>query len=250
VPSLVSNLDEAQYRQAAGFSSSDLKSFATSPTPLHFHLQKKKESSSLSFGRLAHILCFEPHRDNEYSVIQGRKCKSTPSNAIKENEWRRAKSIAKNVRCHSFFHRYLQEGNAEESAFWMDAEGYQCKARFDFRNEKQKIIFDLKTSQSSDPIHRFGFKKFAQNFRYDIQAAHYLDAAKSCTGDEYRFLIIAVENDHPHTLSVCEFDVQTIEEARRNIAQIKEEITYRKSNGIWDSWDPRIHTIGFSKGEY
>ncbi len=244
------DLSETAYRGYPAFSSSELKSFATAQTPLHFALQRHKASKSLALGSLAHIMCFEPHRAREYTVIVGRRSKADPVKSIKQEDLDKAKTIADNVRSHPLLGESLLEGTAEESAFWVDADGHNCKARFDFRSPKEKIIFDLKTSQSSDPIGRFGFRKFAQYFRYDIQAAHYLDAAKACTGDNYRFLLIAVENEHPHTVSVCEFDQDTLDEARKEIKQIKKDLTYRKEKNLWEAWTPMIHTITFAKGAY
>jgi hypothetical protein len=247
---LIKGLGEKDYRATDGFSSSELKSFATAQTPLHFALQKYKTTKSLALGSLAHIMCFEPHRMEEFQIIPGRRSKKDPANAIKEDDFKKAKIISDNVRNHPLLKDSLKEGYAEESAFWTDEKGHSCKARFDFRSEKEKIIFDLKTSQSSDPINRFGFRKFAQNFRYDIQAAHYIDGARASTGNDYRFLLIAVENEHPHTVSVCEFDLETLEEARREISQIKEEITLRRKNNLWEAWSPEVYTINFSKGSY
>jgi hypothetical protein len=181
-------------------------------------------------------------------VVSGRRSKQDGPKTVKKDEWDKAQKIADNVRSHPLLKNVLLDGMAEESAFWTDENGFDCKARFDFRSPNERIIFDLKTSQSSDPLGRFGFRKFAQTFRYDLQAAHYLDAAKACTGVDYRFLLIAVENDHPHTVSVCEFDEETLTQAKNEIQEIKKSISNRREQNLWEAWQPMIYKINFSKG--
>jgi hypothetical protein len=245
---LMQSLPEKDYRAAAGLSSSEIKAYALAPTPLHFFLRKEKASKSLSFGTLAHTLCFEPHRFTEYTVFDGRRNKLTPAKAVKPEELAKARAIAKSVQEHPLLQDYLAEGFAEESAFWQDQESVPCKARFDFRNPTHKVVLDLKTSQTADPVSRFGFKKFASNYRYDLQAVHYLEAVKACTGDDYRFIFIVAESEHPHTVSLCELDEETLTSARAELRSIKNEIIRRRAQSFWEAWPNEIHSINLAKG--
>jgi hypothetical protein len=69
--------------------------------------------------------------------------------------------------------------STELSVFWTDANGIPCKARFD--GISHQGVFDLKTFNniSRKPINKVVTNAII-NYRYDIQAAFYIEAYNAC----------------------------------------------------------------------
>lgn len=69
-------------------------------------------------------------------------------------------------------------GAAEVSVFWVDENGVPCKARYDWL--KPRTIIDLKKCDNTRNGRPFDFaiRRAIVDYRYDIQAAHYLDGYK------------------------------------------------------------------------
>ncbi len=207
----------------------------------------------MNFGSLAHVLVFEPHHAKNYRVIDNsvrrgsrswEESKAEGKIPVKKSDWEEANLLAKNVRAHPLLkHIFQDDGLAEESVFWTDQQGLKCKARFDYRVPKHKCILDLKTTKDANPHSRFGFIKSIQNYRYDIQAAHYLEAAKALTKEDYTFLFVAVENKAPYAVSVSVIDDEDLEKATDELQTLKRKISEHKTSNIWPSWDPIIHVL-------
>lgn len=90
----------------------------------------------------------------------------------------------------------LRDGASEVTALWVDKEtGLDCKARFDYL--QAGFVIDVKTTRDAS---RDAFARDAYRFMYDIQAAHYLEAALANGIQSPVFTFIAVESDPPHEL--------------------------------------------------
>lgn len=97
----------------------------------------------------------------------------------------------------------------EVSAFWTCREtGVECRGRFDWLPQatdgRRLIITDLKTAGSAWPAE---FSRSAASFLYDLQAAWYLDAAKTLELDpDPAFLFVVVEKTEPYDVAVIQLD--------------------------------------------
>ena len=93
------------------------------------------------------------------------------------------------------------KGKAEQSFFCTDKEtGLELKARPDFILDDCSLILDLKTTVDASPK---GFQRSVANYRYFVQASHYLDVVEGATGTRPQaFLFVAVEKTRPFSTAV------------------------------------------------
>lgn len=165
-------------------------------------------TAAMRLGSLVHCAVLEPDQlQYRYSRCASRATKagkeqafnlaSRGIEAVSDADWELAIAMNNAVNLHPAARKLLQEGEAEQSYFWEDSRtGLQCKCRPDWLNGS--TIVDLKTTQDASPK---GFAKSVANFRYHVQASHYLSA-----GFADRFVFIAVEKTYPHAVAVYELD--------------------------------------------
>lgn len=119
--------------------------------------------------------------------------------------------ILKSISKHKQASKLISDGAAEESIFWTDETGVECKARPDFLREGH-ILVDIKSTQDAS---RQAFKKDIGNYLYHVQAALYLDGATAVFGQEFdKFIIIACEKTAPYAVNCFSLGQETIEEGR------------------------------------
>jgi hypothetical protein len=86
----------------------------------------------------------------------------------------------------------FSNGHPEVSVFWDRADGVRCKARFDYL--KARGIGDLKSTRNPLGLDfTDNCRRTIANYRYDIQAAHYLEARRHIPQ-----LLDNVQGDHDH----------------------------------------------------
>lgn len=100
------------------------------------------------------------------------------------------------MRQHPFTSSFVNgelKGKSEQSFFCTDTEtGLELKARPDFILDDFSLIIDLKSTRDASPK---GFQLSVANYRYFVQASHYLDCVEMETGTRPQaFLFVAVEN--------------------------------------------------------
>jgi exodeoxyribonuclease VIII len=132
-------------------------------------------------------------------------------------------------------------GKAELSVYWSDAvTGSLCRCRPDYWREDDLLV-DLKTTEDASPE---GFSKSIANYRYDVQAAYYLDGVNQATGRKPRqFVFIAVEKKPPYAVGVYTLDAETLMLGR---AQYQADLrTYAEcvANDNWPGYGDKIQKI-------
>jgi PDDEXK-like domain of unknown function (DUF3799) len=112
---------------------------------------------------------------------------------IDDETWIKAMAIKDSVYRHRTAAALLGKGEPEQSVLWTNPDtGEQCKARADFLREHS--IVDLKTTYDASPD---AFAKSMVNWRYPVQAAHYLEGFSAS-----RFIWIATEIEEPFGVAV------------------------------------------------
>jgi len=113
------------------------------------------------------------------------------------------------------------KGVNEISGFFNHPEisGIRGAIRVDKLLEDKKIAIDFKTAVSAHPI---AFKYAIKKFRYDIQAAWYIDGLKALTGDDYDFLFVVLEKSSPYLVQVYRLSEKDINSARDDIFNLLE----------------------------
>jgi len=138
------------------------------------------------------------------------------------------------------------KGKAEQSFFCTDKEtGLELKARPDFILDDCSLILDLKTTVDASPK---GFQRSVANYRYFVQASHYLDVIEGATGTRPQaFLFIAVEKVRPFSTAVYMADQAMIDlgkqQAREDLNNIAQWIADNKFPG----YSERVEEISLPK---
>jgi hypothetical protein len=141
--------------------------------------------------------------------------------------------------------------DAELSATWTDAAtGCPCKARLDAPLFADRSIVDLKTTDDAGPD---SFARSILNYGYDLQARHYVEAARANDVDVVHFWIVAVEKAPPHAVGVyrlTERNLQAIDATWRGLLK-----TYAgcHGSGVWPAYpdvsDIEVPEFGLRKLE-
>jgi hypothetical protein len=122
----------------------------------------------------------------------------------------------------------------EENVQWT---GYSslvnCKAGIDAIGNNH--IIDLKTCMDASPE---GFAAQIRRFKYDLQAAHYLEA--EVERDIHSFVFVAVETQPPYAVGIYKLDDNTLIRAFRSMDRIA--ATYKKclETNNWPSYQSDI----------
>lgn len=132
-------------------------------------------------------------------------------------------------------------GEAEKSVYWNDATtGVLCRCRPDWWRD-DNVIVDLKTTEDASPE---GFAKSMANYRYDVQAAYYLDGVQAATRKRPKaFVFIAVEKKPPYGVGVYVLDSDSLELGR---AQYQHDLRIYAEcvrTGEWPGYGDKIQTI-------
>ena len=106
------------------------------------------------------------------------------------------------------------------------------------------IVVDLKTTRDASPA---GFKKSVRMFRYDVQAAWYLDGVNKgfAKGEEMftTFIFIAVEKEPPYGVAVYQLDEDDVQKGRDKAAHDMSTYANAITTGIYDAYSPQIQLI-------
>lgn len=230
-------MTNAAYHAADGISSSHFSLLAESP--LHF---QNRECFSLGgktfdFGSAVHKLILEPDTFDQEFAIAPELPKNTKEGkaayesflealgercALTSSEHDQAIKMARNVRM--IAGGLLQGGEAEQSYFAKDEDGIIRKCRPDYYIQKSGILIDIKTTRDGMD---YSFAKSIAEYRYDRQAAWYIDTLTLLGLPAKRFVFVTVEKSAPYMVRVRELDRASIDKGRANYQQLlKEYITF------------------------
>jgi len=154
---------------------------------------------------------------------------------VTSSDMRMALAMARAVNRHPYAGELLAEGKAEQSFWWDDLDTeMRCKCRPDWLRS-DGVIVDLKTTTDASPQ---GFAKSIANFRYNVQAAHYLNGIKA-----HRFVFIAVEKEAPYAVAVYELDDNALGEGARLAARDLRRIANCRQQQSWPGYSNGLTTL-------
>ena len=131
------------------------------------------------------------------------------------------------------------EGKPEQSVYWIDeATGVTCRARVDWLRAAH--IVDLKTAADASPS---GFCRAAGNFGYHISASHYRTGIHAVTGEWLPFVLVVVEKEAPHYVSVHQFDDDFLDIGAEQMRRALELFAECESTGVWPAYGDDINTL-------
>ena len=138
------------------------------------------------------------------------------------------------------------KGKAEQSFFCTDSEtGLEIKARPDFILEDYSLILDLKTTRDASPR---GFQRSVAEFRYFVQASHYLDVVEGATGRRPEaFLFVAVEKTRPFSTAVYMADQAMIDLGKQHAREDLSNIAKWMSEDHYPGYSEQVEEISLPK---
>jgi len=138
------------------------------------------------------------------------------------------------------------KGKAEQSFFCTDKEtGLELRARPDFILDDCSLILDLKTTVDASPK---GFQRSVANYRYFVQASHYLDVIEGATGTRPQaFLFIAVEKTRPFSTAVYMADQAMIDLGKQHAREDLDNIAKWMAKDHYPGYSERVEEISLPK---
>lgn len=132
-------------------------------------------------------------------------------------------------------------GKAELSVYWNDPEtGALCRCRPDWWREDDLLV-DLKTGEDASLE---GFAKSIANWRYDVQAAMYLDGVRIATGRQPKgFVFIVVEKRPPYAVGVYVLDAESLELGRVQYVTDLRRYAECVKTETWPGYGDKIQSI-------
>lgn len=257
-PGIYKNITIKEYHSMEGLSKSMLDKIAISPAHLKQAMDEgTKDTDALIFGRLFHTIVLEPRKFKKEFAIEPIVNKRTNEgkailqefyeanqgkDIVTQEDVDKAKLLKKQLMKNEIIKKLLTGGDREVSIFWKDKEtGELCKARPDIL--QGDIIIDLKTTTTAKPGE---FDKKAYDYGYHKQAYWFLEAYKNATGNDARFVFIAIEKEPPYAVSVFMANDTMIKigeiEARADLRLFHECKTNKKWPG-YDLGKPQIFEL-------
>lgn len=238
------------YHRHPAVSKSMLDRIARSPLHLQAYLRDPdmpEETPAMRFGTAVHTAVLEPVRfARQYAAFTGDK-RTTAGKAafaeleargaivLKTDEYDAVCEIARAVRQHDLAGDLLADGAAEASVFWNDdATGVECRCRPDWLRQ-DGIVIDLKTTTDASPE---AFARSVVNYRYHVQAAHYLAGT-----DAQRFVFIVVEKEAPYAIALYELDANALALGRE--LRVRDLTTYATCAEFdhWPGFPAAVQTL-------
>ena len=107
------------------------------------------------------------------------------------------------------------------------------------------LVLDLKTTQDASPK---GFQRSIVNYRYHVQASHYLDVIESSTGKRPQaFLFIAVEKVRPFATAVYMADEAMIGVGKQHAREDLDNIAKWMAEDHFPGYSERVEEISLPK---
>jgi len=162
---------------------------------------------------------------------------------ILHTEYAKANAVADAVHAHPVAAAILEQGEAEKSLYWQDAEtSVTRRGRTDWLRDN--AIVDVKTCADASPA---GFAKACGTFGYDMQAAWYTDGVEALTGERLPFLFIAVEKTAPHLVAVYQLDDFALERGANRNREALRIYAECESSGVWPGYSTDIETLSLPR---
>jgi len=252
-------MEAADYFSHPGYSQSDLKAALDCPLTLYEFKhkggrQKLPPTPAMLEGTMLHSLILEPEeyirtyapcapRNTKAGKEQAKELEALGMKPITQAQADKNTDILLRVRQHPTVSELLSQGQAEVSLFDVDeATGLQVKGRLDWLNGD--TIIDLKTvgSGKAGPTE---FAKQVANFKYHLQAAHYLELAKAD-----RFIFIAVSREFPYQIATYELDSFAINEGRHLRRKALNLIASCEESNEWPGYTSDVQSLSLPSWAY
>jgi exodeoxyribonuclease VIII len=104
-----------------------------------------------------------------------------------------------------------------------------------------RLLVDLKTTEDASPR---GFAKSIAQWRYQVQAAWYMDGVEQATGTRpEQFLFVCVEKKAPYAVAVYAADAEMIAAGAQTAARDLDVLATCKAANAWPGYSDQIEPI-------
>ena len=250
------SLPEAQYRAAEGISKSALDYIAPPRTPAHYKayidgLLRIETTPAMKLGQMIHRAILEwdsldyvvrpEGKEGNFTTKEGKEWRDGQTKPIiTADEYQTILGMRDSVNAHPAVKRVLANARTEVSLFANGEDGVLRKARIDALPESGNVIVDIKSCQSADPDL---MAKSVVSYRYDVQAAYYLDICNILGIQKSEFLFVCVEKQPPFAVAVYALDQDAIEWGRKQYQRDLAAIANCESKDEWPSFTTDITTL-------
>jgi len=241
-----------------------LRELSFPKTPAHFaarYIYKtappQEETEAMRLGTLAHRHILEPETCDNAFHVRPEGMKFTTKDGI---AWRDAhadrpiltaeqaadiRGMRESVLAHPIARLFIERSLREQNVF-ADVCGTRLKARLDLLPAIEpgfkicNALADLKTCEDAS---EFGFSKSIDDYRYDYQAAFYLDVCARVGREFSAWVFIAVEKNPPYLCACYNLDPMAIEYGRR---LYQRDLTVWRTcmeSGNWPGYSPELSFI-------
>ena len=229
---------------------STLKLMAKSPAHYrHGLITPPEDTDPKKLGRAVHLAALEPERfRTAIAVWEGgtRRGKDWDKfreqhpgcELLTENEYAKCIAIQNAVRNDARAMRYLSIGRGEVTLLWtldggagVNAYRIHCKGRIDF--DAQDAIVDLKTTRDGS---QDGFGRQSYGLNYHTQACWYTDGYAHATGLRKPYVIVSVENEEPHVVTVYRVPDRYLAMGQEQYWQWLSTLAFCRENSRWPGY--------------
>jgi exodeoxyribonuclease VIII len=262
---VIEDLPDPDYRALRRLSKSDCDKINEAPAKYRWlkdHPEDREETSALTFGRAIHSailtpeefardFCVAPTFGGKGSKAAKKAWEENKGNAtaIKREEYEQIERMREALWKHPMARKLFWDwpGMPELTALWTSQidpslPPVLCKGRMDrvvTTPSGGKIIVDLKTALSADPLD-FPKKSYWQ-YRYHVQAASYLDGYSDASGEKTEaFVFIAIEKEPPYLVAAYVADPEFLNVGRAHY--LKNVKTYAECtlSGEWPGYSTEL----------
>ena len=248
------SLPDAQYRAAEGISKSALDYIAPPRTPAHYRayidgLLRVETTPAMRLGSLIHSAILEPDKVEWvvrpegllFTTKEGKAWRDAQTKQIiTADEEATITGMRDAVWSHPAVKRVLANARKEASLFAKDEHGTLRKGRIDALPESGNVIVDIKSCASAAPE---AMSKSMAAYRYDVQAAYYLDLAKLLSLDKSEFLLVCVEKTPPYAVAVYAIDHDAVEWGRKQYQSDLALLRHCEAENHWPAFTQEITTL-------
>lgn len=270
---IFSDVSNEDYHRGVGVSKSDLDKIARSP--LHYITEKRNPrppTPQMFFGSAFHAIVLEPELFAETYVpdpAPGSYSKDAKAARFEleaagkivigsktdddkgiwgASDWDKLHRMRDAVLAHPIASVLLDpdQGPVEQSVYWIDPETRKlCKCRPDKWNDAHRVLVDLKSTMDASYT---GFGKACANYRYNVQAAYYLDgwfraSDRPLGGTARAFVFAAVEKEPPYAVACYRLDAEEIEAGREMYRRDLDLYAQCHAENQWPGYDESIRVL-------
>lgn len=256
---IVRGMRAEDYHAVRAASSSRLKEILRSPAHLRWMDENGKTATALAIGEAFHSLVLEPQKfEEEFAVAPDVDRRTKEGKAmwqhfadlnigrvvISNDDWNMIRGMADAVNRHSTASDLLGNRNDTELSMFWDRAGIRCKARIDAISSSSKCIIDLKSTQDAS---RDAFARSIATYRYHLQAAWYIDAARRANFDVETIVFIAVEKAQPHGVACYTLEADAIDQGRIEADKALLMLANSELNGVWPGYTTGIESLSLPR---